>query len=151
MAGIEPVIFRIGGSAPMMTDLIGGRIQFAFDGVATTVGYIRSGTVRSLGVSSAKRSAVASRRADDFRIRRPGFRCGRLVRLVCAGRHPQTRGRPVNSKVNAALAAAEVREGFPEARQRAGGGGPDVLAAKVQSELQKWTTIVREKNIRIEQ
>jgi hypothetical protein len=31
------------------------------------------------------------------------------------------------------------------------GGGPDVLAAKVQTELQKWTTIVREKNIRIEQ
>src|SRR5207302_633856 len=58
MAGIETSHIPYRGSAPMMTDLIGGRIQFAFDGVATTVGYIRSGTVRSLGVSSAKRSAV---------------------------------------------------------------------------------------------
>src|SRR5258708_17656357 len=58
MAGMETSHIPYRGSAPMMTDLIGGRIQFAFDGVATTVGYIRSNTVRALGVSSAKRSAV---------------------------------------------------------------------------------------------
>src|SRR3954466_4894016 len=58
MAGIQANHIPYRGSAPMMTDLIGGRIQYAFDGVATTLGYIRSNTVRLLGVSSAKRSAV---------------------------------------------------------------------------------------------
>src|SRR3954447_20151551 len=58
MAGIQANHIPYRGSAPMMTDLIGGRIQYAFDGVATTLGYIRGGTVRLLGVSSAKRSAV---------------------------------------------------------------------------------------------
>ena len=38
MAGIQTNHIPYRGSAPMMTDLIGGRIQFAFDGIATTVG-----------------------------------------------------------------------------------------------------------------
>ena len=70
MAGIETNHIPYRGSAPMMTDLIGGRIQFAFDGIATTPGYVRSNTVRLLGVSTAKRSPAPPRRADDFRDRR---------------------------------------------------------------------------------
>src|SRR4030081_1190458 len=58
MAGIETNHIPYRGSAPMMTDLIGGRIQFAFDGIATTIGYVRSNMVRLLGVSTAKRSPV---------------------------------------------------------------------------------------------
>ena len=57
----------------------------------------------------------------------------------------------MNSKVNAALGAAEVRENFLKVGNEPVGGGPDVLAAKVQAEMAKWTAIVREKNIRIEQ
>ena len=57
----------------------------------------------------------------------------------------------LNSKVNITLAAAEVQENFLKVGNEPVGGGPDVLAAKVQAELQKWTAIVREKNIRIEQ
>ena len=70
MAGIETNHIPYRGSAPMMTDLIGGRIQFAFDGIATTLGYIRGSTVRLLGVSTTKRSPLHPGRADDFRNRR---------------------------------------------------------------------------------
>src|SRR3954467_12027869 len=76
MAGIQANHIPYRGSAPMMTDLIGGRIQYAFDGVATTLGYIRGGTVRLLGVSGAKRSPVLP---DDPTIAEsavPGFEAG---------------------------------------------------------------------------
>jgi hypothetical protein len=43
-----------------------------------------------------------------------------------------------------------VRETFLKLGNEPVGGGPDVLAAQVQSELKKWTTIVRDKNIRID-
>ena len=46
---------------------------------------------------------------------------------------------------------AEVKEGLLKLGLEPVGGGPEVLAAKVQAELRKWTAIVREKNIRIEQ
>jgi tripartite-type tricarboxylate transporter receptor subunit TctC len=150
MAGIEATHIPYRGSAPMMTDLIGGRIQYAFDGVATTLGYIRSSTVRLLGVSSARRSAVLP---DDPTIAEsavPGFEAGVWFALFAPAGTPKTVVDLLNSKVNAALQPAEVREGFLRVGNEPVGGGPDVLAAKVQSELQKWTTIVREKNIRID-
>jgi tripartite-type tricarboxylate transporter receptor subunit TctC len=150
MAGIEANHIPYRGSAPMMTDLIGGRIQYAFDGVATTLGYIRGGTVRLLGVSGDKRSAVLP---DDPTIAEsavPGFEAGVWFALFAPAGTPKAVVDLLNSKVNAALVPAEVREGFLRVGNEPVGGGPDVLAAKVQSELQKWTTIVREKNIRIE-
>jgi tripartite-type tricarboxylate transporter receptor subunit TctC len=57
----------------------------------------------------------------------------------------------LNRKVNEVLALPEIREGFLKVGNEPVGGGPDVLAAKVKAELGKWTAIVREKNIRIEQ
>ena len=151
MAGIETNHVPYRGSAPMMTDLIGGRIQFAFDGIATTLGYVRSNTVRLLGVSTAKRSPVLPDEPTISEIRRAGVRGLGLVRLVRAGRDAQAVVDLLNSKVNAALAPAEVKENFLKVGNEPVGGGPDVLAAQVQSELQKWTAIVRDKNIRIEQ
>ena len=89
MAGIQANHIPYRGSAPMMTDLIGGRLQYAFDGVSTTLGYIQNKTVRMLGVSRHQRVAGPSRRADDFRIRRSGLR-RRRSGSACSRR----RGRP---------------------------------------------------------
>src|ERR1044071_2777445 len=143
MAGIEANHIPYRGSAPMMTDLIGGRIQYAFDGVATTLAYIRGGSVRLLGVSSAKRSPVLP---DDPTIAEsavPGFEAGVWFALFAPAGTPKPVVDLLNSKVNAALVPAEVRDGFLKVGNEPVGGGPDVLAAKVQSELQKWATIVR--------
>ena len=93
MAGIETNHIPYRGSAPMMTDLIGGRIQFAFDGIATTLGYVRSNTVRLLGVSTAKRSPLLPDGPTISEIGGAGVRSLGLVRAVCAGRHASGRGR----------------------------------------------------------
>ena len=151
MAGIETNHIPYRGSAPMMTDLIGGRIQFAFDGIAATLGYIRGDTVRLLGVSTAngRRCFPTSRRFPNspFRASNAAVWFG----LFAPAGTPKAVVDLLNSKVNAALALPEVQGRLPQGRQRAGRRRTGVLAAKVQTELQKWTTIVREKNIRIEQ
>jgi tripartite-type tricarboxylate transporter receptor subunit TctC len=134
-----------------MTDLIGGRIQFAFDGIATTIGYVRSSTVRLLGVSTAKRSPLL---ADDPTIAEsavPGFEASVWFALFAPAGTPQPVIELLNSKINAALARPEVMENFLRVGNEPVGGTPGVLAEKVQAELQKWVTIVREKNIRIDQ
>jgi tripartite-type tricarboxylate transporter receptor subunit TctC len=151
MAGIETNHIPYRGSAPMMTDLIGGRIQFAFDGIAVTLGYIRGNTIRLLGVSTSKRSPVLPDEPTIAESAVPGFESSVWFGLFAPAGTPKAVVDLLNSKVNAALAPPEVREGFLKVGNEPAGGGPDVLAAKVQTELQKWTTIVREKNIRIEQ
>ena len=104
-----------------------------------------------LGVSTGKRSPVLP---DDPAIAEtavPGFDASVWFALFAPAGTPKAAVELLNSKVNAALAPPEVRENFLKMGNVPVGGSPDVLAAKVQAELQKWTTIVREKNIRIEQ
>jgi len=151
MAGIETRHIPYRGSAPMMADVIGGRIQFAFDGIAVTLGYIRGGTVRSLGVSTSKRSPVLPDEPTIAEAAVPGFEASVWFGLFAPAGTPKAVVDLLNSKVNAALAPAEVRDAFLKVGNEPVGGGPDVLAAKVQSELTKWATIVRDKNIHIDQ
>jgi len=151
MAGIETNHIPYRGSAPMITDLIGGRIQFAFDGIATTHGYVRSNTVRLLGVSTSRRSPVLPDGATISESAVPGFEASVWFALFAPAGTPQAAVDLLNNKVNIALAAAEVKENFLKVGNEPVGGIPDVLAVKVRAELQKWTAIVREKNIRIDQ
>jgi tripartite-type tricarboxylate transporter receptor subunit TctC len=151
MAGIQTNHIPYRGSAPMMTDLIGGRIQFAFDGVATTLGYVRGGSVRALGVTSARRSQVLPDEPTIAEQGVPGFEAVAWFALFAPAGTPKEVVELLNHKVNDALKATEVKEGFLKLGNEPVGGGPDVLAAMVQSDLRKWATIVREKNIHIDQ
>ena len=151
MTGIKMNHIPYRGSAPMMTDLIGGRIQFAFDGIATTHGYVRSNTVRLLGVSTGKRSPVLPDGPTISESAVPGFEASVWFALFAPAGTPKAVIDLLNSKVNVALSQAEVKENFLRVGNEPVGGGADVLAAKVQAELEKWKPIVREKNIRIDQ
>jgi tripartite-type tricarboxylate transporter receptor subunit TctC len=151
MAGIETNHIPYRGSAPMMTDLIGGRIQYAFDGIATTHGYVGSNTVRLLGVSTAKRSPILPNGPTIAESAIPGFEASVWFALFAPAGTPKAAIDLLNSKVNVALSQADVRENFLRVGNEPVGGGADVLAAKVQAELEKWKPIVRDKNIRIDQ
>src|SRR6185369_3796748 len=106
MAGIQANHIPYRGSAPMMTDLIGGRIQYAFDGVATTLGYVRGGSVRALGVTSARRSQVLPDEPTIAEQGVPGFEAAAWFALFAPAGTPKEVVELLNRKVNDALKAA---------------------------------------------
>jgi tripartite-type tricarboxylate transporter receptor subunit TctC len=55
MAGVSIVHVPYRGAGPMMTDLIAGQVQFAFDALASSIGHIRAGRLRALGVGNSTR------------------------------------------------------------------------------------------------
>ncbi len=57
----------------------------------------------------------------------------------------------VNRKANAVLASGRAKESFDKLGVETVGGSPDVLAQRVQTEIQKWAGIVREKGTRLDQ
>ena len=150
MAGIQTNHIPYRGSAPMMTDLIGGRIQFAFDGVSTTLGYIQSGKVNMLGISGSKRTPVHPNEPTISEAAVPGYDTSVWFGLFAPAGTPKAAVDLLNGKIDAILKLAEVKANLLKLGLEPAGGGPDVLAGRVQSELQKWTKIVREKNIRID-
>jgi tripartite-type tricarboxylate transporter receptor subunit TctC len=151
MAKIEANHVPYRGSAPAMTDLIAGRIDYMFDGVSTSLGYLQSGTIRVLGVAGLNRSPVLPDLPTISEAGLPGYDTMVWFGLFAPAGTPKPIVETVNRKTNAVLASPRVKEGLEKLGIEPVGGGADVLAGKVQSELSKWATIVREKNIRLEQ
>ena len=151
MAKIQANHVPYRGSAPAMTDLIGGRIDYMFDGVSTSLGYLQSGTIRVLGVAGLNRSPVLPDLPTISEAGLPGYDTMVWFGLFAPAGTSKPIVEIVNRKTNAVLASPRVKEGLEKLGIEPVGGGADVLARKVQSELGKWATIVREKNIRLEQ
>ena len=68
MTGVTMTHVPYRGSGPMVNDLLGGQVQFAFDAIASSIGHVRAGRLRALGVSTEARIDVAGP-ADCRRIR----------------------------------------------------------------------------------
>jgi tripartite-type tricarboxylate transporter receptor subunit TctC len=122
-----------------------------FDGVSTSLGYLQSGTIRVLGVAGLNRSPVLPDLPTISEAGLPGYDTMVWFGLFAPAGTPKPIVEIVNRKTNAVLASPRVKEGLEKLGIEPVGGGADVLAGKVQSELSKWATIVREKNIRLEQ
>jgi tripartite-type tricarboxylate transporter receptor subunit TctC len=150
MAGIKTIHVPYRGSAPAMTDLIGGRIDFAFDG-PTSLSYIQAGTVSLLGVANPTRWSVLPDRPTVSESGVPGFVTITWFGLFAPAGTPKPIVDLLNSKMNAALASAAAKEGLAKIGLEPTGGGPDVLAKTVAGDIKKWGDVAREKNIRAEQ
>jgi tripartite-type tricarboxylate transporter receptor subunit TctC len=151
MAKIQTNHVPYRGSAPALTDLIGGRLDFTLDGVSTSLGYIQAGTIKLLGVAAPKRSPVLPDEPTIAESGLPGFDTMVWFGLFGPAGTPKPVVDLINRKANTVLASQAVRDSFAKLGIEAVGGGPDVLAAKVQTEMRKWADLVREKNIRLEQ
>ena len=151
MANIQTNHVPYRGSAPALTDLVGGRLDFTLDGVSTSLGYIEAGSIRLLGVAAPQRTPVLPSEPTIAESGLPGFDTMVWFGLFAPAGTPKSVVELINRKVNAVLAAQDIKQRLAKLGIEAVGGGPDVLAAKVQSEMRKWADLVREKNIRLEQ
>jgi tripartite-type tricarboxylate transporter receptor subunit TctC len=151
MVGIKANHIPYRGSAPAMADLIGGRLDYMFDGVSVALGYIQSGSARLLGVGGDKRSPVLPDRATISESGVPGYEASVWFGLFAPAGTPQPIVDLINAKTNAVLADPMTRTAIERIGVEVWGGTSDTLAAKVKTELAKWAAITKEKNIRIEQ
>ena len=89
MTGIDIVHVPYRGTAPALIDLIAGQVQVVFDNLPGSIGHIKSGKVRALGVTG--RSAWLRSPSADHRRNRAGLRGEHLVRHRGAqGRRPRS-------------------------------------------------------------
>ena len=150
MADIQTHHVPYRGSAPMLADLMGGQIDYVFDGVSTSLGYVQSGTLRLLGIASSTRTPVLPDVPTIAESGLPGFDNPVWFGLFAPAATPKSIVEKINSKMNAVLAAQDVRDSFAKLGFEAGGGGPDALVQLVDMEIKKWGAVVREKNIHVE-
>ncbi len=134
------------GTAPAMTDLIGGQIDFMCDQTTNTTSQILAGTVKAYGVTSSQR--VPSLK-DLPTLQEQGLKGFEVV--VWHGVYaPKGTPKPVLDKLNVALLAAVKDPSFREALAKLGAEPvspdkvtPDSLARQLKSEIDKWGPIIK--------
>ena len=149
MTGVRMTHVPYRGSAPMLNDLLGGQVQFAFDGIASSIGHIRAGRLRALGVGNAARiEALPDVPAVAEFV--PGYESGGTQGLGAPRGTPVEIIEKLNREVGAALADPTIR-----ARLADLGNTPLVLSSAAYAKLlaeetEKWGRVVRAANLKPE-
>jgi len=112
---------------------------------------VKSGKLRALAVTSARRSEIAPELPTVAESGVPGFVTITWFGLFAPAGTPKPIVDLLNSKLNAALSSAATKEGFAKIGLEPTGGSPDVLTKTVAGDIKKWGDVAREKNIRAEQ
>ena len=130
------------GGAPAVADLIGGQVQVYFDGVSGSLGYIRSGKLRALGVTSAQRSNVLP---DVPSIAEfvPGYEADGWYGIGVPRNVPAAIVDRLNKDINASLADPKLRTRLADLGYVTFGGTPAAFKDMIEHEIDKWTKVIK--------
>lgn len=137
------------GTALAIPDLVSGKVDVLFDSYVTGMPHVEDGKLRSLAVTSAKRSALAPD-LPTVAETLPGFDSITWFGLYGPKGMPQDLAAKVNQAVNAALADADVKERFARLGAEPAGGAPQAFAAMVKADNAKWKKIIADRKLSVE-
>ncbi|MCU4122187.1 Bug family tripartite tricarboxylate transporter substrate binding protein [Variovorax sp. N23] len=144
MAGVDMQHVPYRGSAPAVSDLLGGQISIMFDNMPSAIAHVKGGKLRALAVTTAKRSPALPDVPTIAESGVPGYEATSWFGLLAPAGTPA----PVIAKLNAsilkALANPEVKKKLAEQGAEAAGEKPEQFAAFIVSETAKWGKVVKE-------
>jgi tripartite-type tricarboxylate transporter receptor subunit TctC len=144
MARIDMVHVPYKGTGPAMIDVLSGQAKIMFGGMIGTLAHVKSGRLKALAVSSARRSAVVPDLPTVAESGFPGYEAATWYGVLAPAGTPA----PIVKKLNGDIAATV---NHPELKQRMSAQGadpapttPEEFAAYVKSEVRKWAKVVKE-------
>jgi len=142
MAGITTVHVPYRGGGPLLSDLVGGKVDYAFATAVTVVPHIESGRLRALAVPGLARSALLPA-VPTVAETLPGYEVGNWYALL----GPKGLPEPIVARLNAAmrgvLSDPEVLSHMARHGVEPLPSSPDELARFIRDETAKWAPIVR--------
>jgi tripartite-type tricarboxylate transporter receptor subunit TctC len=138
------------GSGPLLTDLIGGQIQYSFDTMTAATPHVKTGRAIAIAQTRTKRAkghpSVPTMQEEGY----PGFEATTWYGLVGPGKLPKTIAQKINTDVNTVLAMADVQERLDTYGAEDGGGTIAKFEAFMQEERAKWAKIVKEAGVKLD-
>lgn len=130
------------GSAPALTDLVGGQVNFMFDNLPPSLPMIQSGKLKALAVTSAERNPLLPDVPTMIESGFPDFEIGSWNGVVApAGTSPEIIEQLANA-LEKVSASQEFRERVGQVGGEARSDGPEAFAAYIQNEFKKWQTVI---------
>jgi tripartite-type tricarboxylate transporter receptor subunit TctC len=130
------------GAAPAVTDLLGGQVQMGIFDVPVLLSHIRSGKLKALAITSAKRAPALPDVPTTTETNYPNVNSDNWYGLVMPASTPANIQKRVHAAAVAALKSAAVAEQFAKVGGLASPSTPQEYAAFVAAEQAKWGKII---------
>jgi tripartite-type tricarboxylate transporter receptor subunit TctC len=138
------------GTAPFVSDLLGGQLQIGFTGAPVVMPLVKQGRLRALAVSSARRSEAFPELPTVAESGVAGFEADQWYGITGpAGIDPAIAAR-LNEEINKALASADVKARLEKEGGAAVLAPPQALGTHIANEIERWRPVVKAANIRLE-
>ena len=150
MAGIDIVHVPYKGAGPMLIDLIGGQIQIGFDNLPSSMAHIKSGKVRALAVTTAKRWPGTPDVPTVAESGVTGYEVSGWFGLLAPAGTSKPVVEALYKAVSAMLKQPDVQKQMLELGAEPGGNASDAFAKQVADEVAKWKKVVAATGVKVE-
>jgi tripartite-type tricarboxylate transporter receptor subunit TctC len=150
MAKVDLLHVPYKGGGPALNAIIGNEVQVVFNVVTGTLPHVRSGRLRALAVSSAKRAEVAPELPTISESGVPGFDVVSGYTIYAPAGTPRAIINRINSEINNTLQQPDMKERFLTLGVTPIISSPESLTAYLKSEISRWGKIIKDMNIKPE-
>jgi len=140
--------YKGGGQA--IIDVIAGQIPLVYTAVASSQQHVKSGKLRALGVSSAKRSSSLPDVPTFVESGLADFIVDSWVGILAPAKTPRAIVDRLNKETVAALAEPAIRERYAVLGIEPVGNTPEQFAAQIRDDLARWEKVVKQAGIKLE-
>jgi tripartite-type tricarboxylate transporter receptor subunit TctC len=149
MSGIDTVEVPYKGSAPGVTDLLGGNVQFMFNALPSMLHHIQSGKLRALGTTGAKRAP----QLPDVPVIKdavPGYEVTTWYSFVAPAGTPKPAIDLLNKEISAIVDTPAVQEKLRVQGLEPDSMTPEELGSLFKAETAKWAKVIKDAKIQPE-
>lgn len=149
MTGVDIIHVPYKGSTPARVAVMSGEVQADFDGLLPSLPLIKEGKVRALGVTNARRTAVAPDIPTIAESGVPGYQADSWYALLAPARTPKAVSDRLYAMVQRALLASTMKARLANLGADPGTGSSEDLTKLLQAEIPKWGQVIRAANVKI--
>lgn len=149
-AGVDILHVPYKGGSPAVADLIGGQVTLMYDTVSSCLPHIKSGKLRAIGVSTAKRSAALPDVPTIAEAALPGFEVTTWFGFLAPAKTPPEIVTRLNTEIVKILNMPDVRERLLAAGSEPVGNTPEQMTAQIAKETAEFAKIVKQAKLVVE-
>ncbi len=147
-AGVDMVHVAYKGGGPAAAALVAGQVQVLFGSVASTLPFVKSGRLRALATTGAKRSKVAPDLPTIAESGYPGFDVGSWYALLVPAGTPKAIVQRIHDEAAKALQAPDVEQAMARQGLEPESSTPAELAQRIERETETWAGVIRDAGIK---